>query len=64
MQVYVNDTAVIIFQGATALDAVRRYCTDTGATVEENQLFDAWGNPIAPDSPMSESRCIYTAKPL
>lgn len=64
MQVYVNDKAITIFQGATAQDALRRYCTETGAATEKCHLYDDWGNEIAPDSPMSEGRRIYTTKPF
>lgn len=63
MLVYVNDTPVTIFSGAVAMDAVRRYCTDTRTPLPASELYDAWGNVIAADSPMSEQRRIYTALP-
>ena len=63
MQVYVNDTSVHIFTGATAVDAVRRYCTDTCTPMPDGELYDAWGNVIAPDSPMTDGRRIYTSSP-
>lgn len=64
MIVYVNDTAIRIFPGATAREAVLRYCTDTQQPLSEPTLYDAWGNVIAPDSPMQEGRKIYTTTPL
>lgn len=61
MLVYVNDTSVRIFAGATALDALRRYCADKKISVPRVELCDAWGNVIAPDSPMADGRRIYTS---
>lgn len=63
MQVYVNDVVVHIFAGATAIDAVRRYCTDAGLSLHEGEIYDAWGNVIAPDSPMADGRHIFTQSP-
>lgn len=63
MLVYVNNDKVSIFAGATALDAVRRYCTDAGIALPEGELYDAYGNVIASDSPMTEGRCIFTYHP-
>ncbi len=64
MQVYVNNTLIRIFTGATALDAVRRYCTDTNTPMPQGGLYDAWGNVIAPDSPMTDGRHIFTKSPV
>lgn len=63
MLVYVNNVVVRIFVGATAIDAVRRYCTDAGLPRHEGELYDAWGNVIAPDSPMADGRHIFTQSP-
>lgn len=63
MLVYVNNATVQIFNGATAIDAVRRYCTDAGIPLHEGELFDAWGNVIAADSPMADGRHIFTTSP-
>lgn len=63
MTVYVNDIETKIFQGATAQDAARRFSTDTGTPLPPGQLYDSWGNIIAPDSPMTEGRRIYTVRP-
>ena len=63
MIVYVNNITVRIFTGATALDAVRRYCTDTSTPLHEGDLYDAWGNVIASDSPMCDGRHIFTKSP-
>lgn len=63
MQVYVNNTPVSVFTGATALDAARRYCTNEGISLPAGDLYDAYGNVIAPDSPMSEGRYIFTSSP-
>lgn len=63
MKVYVNNTAVSIFEGATAIDAVRRYCTDEGILPKFENLYDSWGNVIAEDSPMQEDRHIFTSQP-
>lgn len=63
MQVYVNNQRVSIFNGCTAQDAVRRWEADTGVTLPHTELYDAWGNVIAADSPMSEGRRIFTTKP-
>jgi hypothetical protein len=52
---------VRIFVGATALDALRRYCADKKISVPRVELCDAWGNVIAPDSPMADGRHIYTS---
>lgn len=60
MLAYVNDAPVRIFAGATALDALRRYCADKHIPVPRCELRDAWGNVIAPDSPMADGRHIYT----
>lgn len=64
MTVYVNDTSVRIFSGATARDAVLRYCTDTGSPFADSPLYDSRGNVIAADSPMNEGRRIYTSPSL
>ena len=64
MLVYVNNDKVSIFVGATALDAVRRYCTDAGLPLCEGPFYDAWGNVIAADSPMCADRRIFTKYPL
>lgn len=64
MTVYVNDTSVRIFSGATARDAVLRYCTDTGIPFSDSLLYDSFGNVIAADSPMNEGRRIYTSPSL
>lgn len=64
MQVFVNRTPVSIFAGATAADAVRRYCADTGVAAVSLTVFDAYGNRIAADSPMCEGRSIFTDKTL
>lgn len=64
MTVYVNDTSVRIFSGATARDAVLRYCTDTGIPFADSLLYDSRGNVIAADSPMNEGRRIYTSPSL
>ena len=45
----------------TALDALRRYCADKKISVPRVELCDAWGNVIAPDSPMADGRHIYTS---
>lgn len=63
MIVYVDDVAIRIFVGATAIDAVRRYCTDAGIPHCEEPFYDAWGNVIAADSPMCDGRHIFT-KPI
>lgn len=63
MLVYVNHAEVSIFAGATAIDAVRRYCTDTNTPIPQGELYDAWGNVIAPDSPMADGRHIFTTSP-
>ncbi len=63
MIVYVNETVVRIFTGATAMDAVRRYCTDGGHPMCEGPFYDAWGNVIAADSPMCDGRHIFTQSP-
>lgn len=64
MLVYVNNAEVSIFTGATALDAVRRYCTDAGIALPEGELYDMYGNVLATDSPMTEGRCIFTYYPF
>lgn len=64
MIVYVDEIAVRIFTGATAIDAVRRYCTDAGLPLCEGPFYDAWGNVIAADSPMCAGRRIFTKSPL
>lgn len=64
MIVYVDEIAVRIFTGATAIDAVRRYCTDAGLPLCEGPFYDAWGNVIAADSPMCADRRIFTKSPL
>lgn len=64
MQVFVNNIPVTIFSGATALDALRRYCTNAGIAPAESMLYDAYGNIIAEDSPMNEGRKIFTTHPL
>ncbi len=61
MTVYVNNTPVRIFSGATAREAVLRYCTDSGIPFTESPLYDCSGNVIAADSPMNEGRRIYTS---
>ena len=63
MIVYVNNITIRIFMGATAVDAVRRYCTDAGLPLCEGPFYDAWGNEIAADSPMSDGRHIFTPRP-
>lgn len=63
MLVYVNNAEVSIFTGATALDAVRRYCTDAGIAMPHGELYDVYGNVIAIDSPMAEGRSIFTYYP-
>ncbi len=63
MLVYVNNSPVTIFTGATALDAARRYCANEGTALPGGELYDAYGNVIAPDSPMSEGRHIFTTSP-
>lgn len=63
MTVYVNNTSVRIFSGATALDALRRYCANENIPVHRGELYDAWGNVIAPDSPMADGRRIFTQSP-
>ena len=64
MLVYVNNAEVSIFAGATALDAVRRYCTDAGIALPDGELYDTYGNVIAPDSPMTAGRSIFTYHPF
>lgn len=64
MLVYVDNTPVQIFSGATALDALRRYCTNEVRPLPAGDLFDFRGNVIAPDSPMTEGRRIFTRLPL
>ena len=64
MLVYVNNAEVSIFTGATALDAVRRYCTDAGIALPEGELYDMYGNVLATDSPMTAGRCIFTYYPF
>lgn len=64
MQVFVNNAPVTTFAGATALDAARRYCANEGIALPDGPLFDAWGNVIAPDSPMTEGRHIFTHNPV
>lgn len=63
MQVFVDEHPVIIFSGCTAVDAVRRLSADQGCPIVYTALYDAWGNVIAPDSPMNEGRHIFTSKP-
>ena len=63
MIVYVNETSVRIFAGATAIDAVRRYCTDAGMPLCDGPFYDAWGNVIAADSPMCDGPHIFTHSP-
>ena len=63
MLVYVDNKEVTIFAGATALDALRRYSPDAGNEMPEGELYDAWGNVIATDSPMCDGRHIFTKSP-
>lgn len=63
MIVYVDEITVHIFMGATAIDAVRRYCTDAEIPLCEGPFYDAWGNVIAADSPMCDGRHIFTQSP-
>lgn len=63
MLVYVDNTLVTIFTGATAQDALRRYCADQKIPVPQGELYDAWGNVIAADSPMADGRHIFTQAP-
>ena len=63
MLVYVNNVCVKIFAGATAQDALRRYCTDQKIPEHRGELYDAWGNVISPDSPMADGRHIFTTSP-
>ncbi len=58
MKVYVDNKEVEVFTGATAVDAVRAAGVKGSA-----KLYDAYGNEIAPDSPMKAGRKIFTAKP-
>ena len=64
MTVYVNNTAVRIFSGATARDAVLRYCADTGTPFTDSLLYDSFGKVIAADSPMNEGRRMYPSPSL
>ena len=58
MIVYVDNKEVEVFTGAKAEDAVRAAGVKRAA-----ELYDAYGNEIAKDSPMKPGRKIYTAKP-
>ena len=58
MKVYVDNKEVEVFTGATAVDAARAAGVKSIA-----KLYDAYGNEIAPDSPMKAGRKIFTAKP-
>ena len=63
MIVSVNNMTGRICMGATAVDALRRYCTDAGLPLCEGPFYDAWGNVIASDSPMCDGRHIFTKSP-
>lgn len=63
MQVFINEQAVTVYSGCKAADAVRRLEANRGTQIPYTELYDAWGNVIADDSPMSEGRHIFTYKP-
>ena len=58
MKVYVDNKEVEVFAGAKAADAAR-----AAGVKRIAKLYDAYGNEIAPDSPMKAKRKIFTAKP-
>ena len=58
MNVYVDNKKVEVFEGAKAADAAR-----AAGVGRPCRLYDAYGNEIAPDSPMKAGRKIYTAQP-
>lgn len=58
MKIYVDNKEVEVFTGAKAEDAVR-----AAGVKRIAKLYDAYGNEIAPDSPMKANRKIFTSKP-
>ena len=58
MKVYVDNKEVEVFTGAKAADAAR-----AAGAKRIAKLYDAYGNEIAPDSPMKSGRKIFTHNP-
>ena len=61
MDVHVNGQTVIVFQGATALDALLRYfakCDIDRRMAQKAVIYDQWGHIIGHDSPMRDNQVI------
>ena len=61
MKLFVNDTEITIFQGATVLDAVRAYYAQHNKKLPRKLpiVYDAYGNSVAPDGELSEGNHLY-----
>lgn len=61
MRVYINDEELTLFNGATVLDAIRKYYTDRNKIlpVTLSIITDRFGNSVAPDGELTEGNHLY-----
>lgn len=64
MRVYVNNISLQVFEGATALDAIRLFYTmfSTGVAPECDAIYDKYGNTVEPDGRLSPESKLFTNK--
>lgn len=61
MKIYINEQELILFQGATALDAVRQFYTSKGMKIPKKTplISDKYGNEVSPDGSLSEGNQLF-----
>lgn len=64
MKVTVNRTELIIFQGATVVDALRAYYSRQRRRLPSRlpEVFDAYGNSVAHDGALTEGSRLVIKK--
>ena len=61
MKLFINDTEITIYQGATVLDAVRAYYAQHYKKLLSKLpiVYDAYGNSVAHDGELNEGNHLF-----
>lgn len=66
MTVYVNNISLPVFDGATAIDAVRLFHTrfSAGVSPDCEEIYDSYGNKVEPDGRLLPESKLFIKFPI
>lgn len=61
MNVFINDEAITVFNGATVKDAIRAFYVQHNKKLPSSLpiITDGYGNSVAPDGELTEGNHLY-----